>query len=194
MVESAAENPEYCRTFCKSEVFRMPRPRLQVPGYRKHSTGRAVVSIYRAHGLRTEIMLPGPYGSDESKQEYERILALLRANGGTFPEKNSLTPDLTIAELIARFMAERVATYYVNHETKEMTGEVENFASAMRPVNRLFGSWLAAEFSPHCLITVRQSMIDGSWMSDDERENGLKKAARSAWPAARSMDLSDASR
>jgi hypothetical protein len=53
----------------------MARPRLKVPAYRKHSkTGRAVVSIYRADGSRTEFVLPGDYGSDESTREYERLL------------------------------------------------------------------------------------------------------------------------
>jgi hypothetical protein len=148
-VESAAENPEYCRMFCKSEVSPMPRPRLQIPAYRKHSSGRAVVSVYRADGSRSEILLPGPHGSEESKQEYERVLAVLRANAGKLADRQCKAFDLTIAELIARFMEERVATYYVNPATKEPTGEQENFASAMRPLNRLFGSHPVARASAH---------------------------------------------
>ena len=56
----------------------MPRPRKLIPTYRKHSqTGRAAITVYRADGTRTEILLPGSYGSEESKQEYERILMSL---------------------------------------------------------------------------------------------------------------------
>ena len=54
----------------------MARPRNLVPTYRKHSSGRGAVSVYRADGLRVEVLLPGPFGSDESKAEYERILIL----------------------------------------------------------------------------------------------------------------------
>lgn len=157
----------------------MARPRLTLPAYRKHKqTGRAAVSIYRTDGSRTEIILPGKYGSAESKQEYERILALLRAHAGKLPDKQGKSLDLTIAELIARFMEERVASYYVDPGTKKPTGEQENFASAMRPLNRLFGSRPVADFGPQCLITVRQSMIDGSWMTDAEREEWIKKGRK----------------
>ena len=88
----------------------MPRPRLKIPSYRRHVTGRATVSVYRSDGSRTEILLPGAYGSDESKQEYERILSQLRSNHGKLPTEEAAT-DITIVELIARFMEERVATY-----------------------------------------------------------------------------------
>ncbi len=68
----------------------MARPRKTVPAYRKHKqTGRAAVSIYRADGSRSEIILPGAYGSEQSKQEYERLLCQLRANDG----KLSRTPN-----------------------------------------------------------------------------------------------------
>jgi hypothetical protein len=134
----------------------MACPRLTLPAYRKHKqTGRAAVSIYRTDGSRTEIILPGKYGSAESKQEFERILALLRAHAGKLPDKQGKSLDLTIAELIHRFMDERVANYYVDPGTKKPTGEQENFASAMRPLNRLFGGLPVAEFGPQCLITVR---------------------------------------
>jgi integrase len=160
----------------------MPRPRLKIPAYRQLSSGRAAgraaVTVYKSNGSRTEVILPGLFGSDESKAEYERILAVLRANTGTLPDKNCKAPDLNIVELIDRFMEERVATYYVNPATKEATGEQENFASAMRPLNRLFGSLTVADFGPQCLITVRQSMIDGRWMTDEEREEWIKKGRK----------------
>ena len=157
----------------------MARPRNLIPAYRKHTqTGRAAVSIYRQDGSRTEVILPGKYGSKESKQEYERLLAQLRASGGQMPEKDCKAPDLTISELIARFMEERVATYYVNPATKQVTGEQENFASAMRPLNRLFGRLPVAEFGPQCLIAVQQAMIEGTWMTDAERDDWTKKGRK----------------
>src|SRR5215475_9670175 len=71
--------------FCITREFSMVRPRLSVPTYRKHSTGRAVVSVYTAHGTRKEILLPGQHGSQESKEEYARVLKQLEAHNGRLP-------------------------------------------------------------------------------------------------------------
>ena len=58
----------------------MARPRSTIPNYRKQKqTGRAVVSIYRRDGSRTEVILPGDFGSEQSRQEYERLLGKERA-------------------------------------------------------------------------------------------------------------------
>ena len=52
----------------------MTRPRNQVPSYRRHKqSGQAIVTV-NLDGTRRDYLL-GPYGSAESKQEYERILA-----------------------------------------------------------------------------------------------------------------------
>ena len=37
----------------------MPRKHLDIPTFRKHSSGRAAVVVYRADGSHTEILLPG---------------------------------------------------------------------------------------------------------------------------------------
>ena len=77
----------------------MPRPRNLVPTYRKHSqSGRAVVTVYRADGSRTVVLLPGDYGSAESRHEYERLLAQLRAGDSSLPIQQSATADFTVAE------------------------------------------------------------------------------------------------
>jgi hypothetical protein len=60
----------------------MARPRKPVPTYRRHSSGRAAVSVYRADGSRTEILLPGDFNSQVSKEEYNRVVAQLNANDG----------------------------------------------------------------------------------------------------------------
>ena len=79
----------------------MARPRKLIPTYRKHSSGRAAVSIYRPDGSRTEVLLPGAFGSKESMLEYERLLAQLRANDGK-AEARTASSDTTIAELVAQ--------------------------------------------------------------------------------------------
>ncbi|MSU79967.1 MAG: site-specific integrase [Gemmataceae bacterium] len=145
----------------------MPRPRSTIPTYRKHSaTGRAAVSFYRADGTRTEVILPGKYGSKESKAEYERLLSQLRANGGRMPTDHR--QDLSIDELVLKFM-EHANSYYVDPVSKQPTTEVVACRDAFRPICRLYGNTSASEFGPVALQTLRTAMTTGSWMTDEER-------------------------
>ncbi|MBM4296842.1 MAG: hypothetical protein FJ143_03790, partial [Deltaproteobacteria bacterium] len=106
-------------------------------------------------------------GSEESKAEYERVLARLRAGDGSLPVGKP-TSDLTVAELVARFMQEHVEQHYRRPDGTP-TGEKANWIMTVRPLVRLFGSKLAAEFTPLDLRTVRDALISGSWMTDAER-------------------------
>jgi integrase len=154
----------------------MARPRNTVPTYRKYVDGRAAVSVYRADGTRIQIILPGSHGSDESKREYERILCQLRVGNGRLPIEKAPT-DITIAELVERFMREHVELHYRRPDGTS-TGEKHNFVMTFRPLVRLFGSKPATEFSPLDLRTVRDAMLSGSWMTDDEREKRQKTRGR----------------
>ncbi len=150
----------------------MARPRSTIPTYRKHSaTGRAAVSFYRADGARTEVILPGKFGSKESKAEYERLLPQLRANGGRMPIGHR--QDLSIDELVLKFL-EHAKTYYVDPATKEPTREVVTCRDSLRPLCRLYGNTPAAEFGPLAFQALRTAMVSGSWMTDEERENRTK--------------------
>jgi integrase len=174
-VGSAVETTEYCRTFCKSEVLLMPRPRLTVPTYRKHSTGRAVVTVYREDGSRSEVLLPGKYASEQSKTEYERLLTRLRANDGNLPVEHH--QDLTIAELVARFMS-HAESYYVDPISRAQTSEIWALTAAFRPLVRIHGNELASRFGPLALQNLRNVMIVGTWRTDDERKKWLKKGRK----------------
>ena len=93
----------------------MPRQPNPIPSYRLHKkTGRAVVTVRDHLGDRRDILLPGQHGSDESRQEYERVCAQLRAAGGRLrPDKQSVG-DLTVIELILRYVREHVESYYLD--------------------------------------------------------------------------------
>jgi hypothetical protein len=141
------------------------------PAYRLHSqTGKAIVTVYDADGRRRGILLPGKFESKESRAEYKRLLARLNANDGALPQPEAKAPDLAVAELIVRFMQERVIPYYVDPITKQPTGEQENFRCAMRPLDRLFGDLPANDFGPLCLVAVQKAMATDSWLADDEKE------------------------
>ena len=144
------------------------RPINIVPTYRLNKTsGRAVVTVRNPDGTRKEIQLPGAHGSPESKAEYERVLALLRANGGRYPAKTPLA-DLTVNELVLRFMQEKVSVDYVD-AAGEPTREYGCFQRDLTPLTRLWGSSVAAELDAPRLEVVQEAMATGSWLNDDER-------------------------
>lgn len=141
------------------------RNQSKTPSYRHHK-GRdlAVVTLNgKDHYL-------GQYGSPESKIAYDRLIAEWLAGGRRLPSCDGLT----IAELIVRFMEERVLPYYVDPVTKEPGYEQENFRHSMRPLSRLYADMPAADFTPRHLTVVRQSMIDATWMTDDEKAKWQK--------------------
>jgi hypothetical protein len=76
----------------------MARLRSTIPACQRDGSGCARVRTYDASGKRVEIVLPGNYGSDESKQEYERILSQLRVGNGALPATKAISD---LAEIFA---------------------------------------------------------------------------------------------
>ena len=86
----------------------MPRRRADFPAYLRHKpTNQALCRVRLANGALKSIYL-GPWRSAASKAEYARVIALVAANGGTFP---SATADLSLNEALARY-ARHVNGYY----------------------------------------------------------------------------------
>lgn len=118
----------------------------------------------------------GDYGSPESYQRFARVqaeYAAATANGGASP----LPPGgLTVNALCARYL-EHSESYY--RDADGPTGEVREVALALRPLRRLYGDTPAEEFGPLRLKAVRQSMVDGSWLTMEEKA-GRKAAGHKA--------------
>ena len=152
----------------------MARKRNPIPTYREKN-GRGIVTVRNPDGSRRDILLPGKYDSDESKQAYGRVLSQLRANGGNAPPRaGDRLGDLSIDEIAVRFLEEHVLGYYVHPVTKQPTSEQRSIKTAIRPLTRLYGSLPAAEFGPVALRAVRESMITGSFLTEDEKDEYLK--------------------
>jgi hypothetical protein len=73
----------------------MPR-KPRVPGYRRHSSGQARVT------LNGKDHLLGPYGSAESKEAYRRLIAQWLAAHGR-PEQQEGEKPLTVNDLILAY-------------------------------------------------------------------------------------------
>ena len=113
-------------------------------------SGRAVVT------LNGRDFYLGRYGSQESKAEYQRLLAEFLSGG---LQAGSLMPDIAINELAAHYL-KFADGYYL--KAGKPTAEPDNIALANRPFRQLYGHTLASEFGPLRLQAVRQAMIDSN--------------------------------
>jgi hypothetical protein len=162
------ETPDNAEHSANQEFYRMPRHANLIPSYRRHKkTGRAVITVRDHLGGRRDILLPGEYRSKESTAEYDRICSVLRANSGRLPETKGNTVDLTVTELVLRYM-DHASTYYVDPITKEPTSELACLTLAFAPLNRLFGEVSVVEFDSLKLEALQQSMATGTWLTEKE--------------------------
>ena len=127
----------------------MPR-KIRRPAYTLHkATGRARVRIDgRDH------YLTGEYGSDESREAYDDLIAEWLSRQDT----SRIT--LTIDDLAVLYM-EHARSYYQKHGQE--TSEVARVRSALRHLVGTRGRTRARSFGPVALKQVRQSMIDAGW-------------------------------
>jgi integrase len=163
----------------------MPPPRNPVPSYRLHRpSGRAVVTVRTPEGGRRDVYL-GPYGSPESRAEYERVLAQLRAAATTAAGGPRRDPGLTVNELLLAFW--EFARGHYRRPDGTATNELNNYRQALRPVRTLYGHTPAAEFGPLALKTVRRRMVDAGLCR--RVVNALVGRVRRAWKWAASEEL-----
>lgn len=122
------------------------------PQYRPHAgSGQAVVT------LSGETHYLGPFGSAESKAEYDRLLAEWIANN----RQPLRADDPTVTEVIAAFWA-HAKNYYVNADGSP-AGELENYRLALKPLKTLYGEKPATEFGPLALKALMGEMVKFDW-------------------------------
>ncbi|MCY2989942.1 MAG: site-specific integrase [Planctomycetota bacterium] len=130
----------------------MPKLKHAVPKYRKHrASGQAVVTI------QAQDFYLGPWNSEASKVEYDRIITEWIAAGRRLPTRGPDASDLTVVEIVAHFKDFAIGYYRKNGEP---TGEWENIEVAIKPVCELYGRTFVRDFGPLALKAVRQKMID----------------------------------
>lgn len=140
----------------------MPRLKHKVPSYRHHkSSGQAIVT------LNDKDFYLGQYGSEESRSEYERLIAEYLSHGRQHPlsvktnqrgNDSASNASLTINELFVRYWNEHVVHYYVKHG--KPTSEHQNIRSAFRRLLELYGDTPVDDFGPTALRAYRQRQID----------------------------------
>jgi integrase len=136
----------------------------RIPSYRRHKqSGQAIVTLTDGLGNRRDVLL-GKYGTAASHAEYDRVTSEWKAGGrrALKPTATSgavVTPDITIAELLLRFLDH--AKEHYRYADGGPTNELGNFQLSFRPLNYLYGGTLASDFGPLALKSIRQIMIDG---------------------------------
>ena len=133
----------------------------ELPRYRLHKqSGQAVVSLPLGNNKYRDMLL-GPFGSDESKQEYARVIGEWLASGGlVVPRLNGQFPDLTVSEICLLFWKHAQAFYRLANGSP--SGELDHFKYALAPLKQLYGHTPAKHFGPVALKAIREKMIQSS--------------------------------
>ncbi|QDT67901.1 site-specific tyrosine recombinase XerC [Planctomycetes bacterium MalM25] len=129
--------------------------RSKFPAYCLHArSGRAYVTIA---GRQVSL---GEYGSPESRDEYDRVIAEWLASGRPRDASNGQI-GLSVNELILAFLGHADKRYRKRSGERcgERTSEYEYLRVSLRELKRLYGLTAADEFKPSHLEAVRDSMI-----------------------------------
>jgi site-specific recombinase XerD len=122
----------------------------RTPSYCLHkASGQAVVRIDgRDYYL-------GKYGTDESRAEYDRLVAEWLGNGRALAAPTT-ADGLTVAELILAYW--QWAERYYRNERGEPSLDLENIRTALKPLRRLYGHTAAAAFGPLALRAIQEDL------------------------------------
>lgn len=135
----------------------MARTVRKIPSYRLHKARNLAVVSFNGRNIYL-----GPYGSPESRREYDRVVQEWLASERQAPVAKPVGPhqagpSFTIAELIVRYWA-FAEGYYVRDG--EPARELGNIKDALRPLRKTYGPMLVDTFGPVALKAVRKAMID----------------------------------
>jgi integrase len=103
------------------------------------------------------------------------LLADWKLSGNRLPAKEAPAGDLTISELVVAFDAHAEQHY------PPTSRELSQFKLSLRPLRRLYGHTRAADFGPKALKAVQQAMVDGSWMTDEEKAKARSRGQPIGW-------------
>lgn len=131
----------------------MPR-KPRVPSYRLHrASGQAVVTI-----CGRDFYL-GVFDTEESHQEYKRLIAEYLASGGAEPLPKGGADELTVAELCARYFCYAQNYYPAPAPGQSQSGQIDRVRRAIKLVGELYGTHLARDFGPRALKAVRDVWV-----------------------------------
>jgi len=148
------------RTIPKNQGTVTPR----VPGYRRHkASGKAIVTL-----SKRDFYL-GVYGSPESKECYQEVVAKWLAAGRRWPDE-APSAGLSVNEILLRYVEYCEVRYSGNDST------LWHVRYAVKMTRVLYGTDLADSFGPRKLACIRESMIKtGICRASVNRYTGIVK-------------------
>ena len=140
----------------------MARKANVLPSYLLHKqSGQARVRIDgKDHML-------GPYGSEESRIAYGKLVANAAGGIGIDPLKSgsssTIEAGLTVNELVLAFRR-HAATHYVKNG--KPTSEIHCLKAATDPLFELYGFTAVDDFGPLMLKAIRQKFVEAGWVRE----------------------------
>jgi integrase len=127
----------------------MPLLTNATPKYRQHkASGQAIIT------LDGRDFYLGPWRSQASRREYDRLTAEWLANHRHLPVTDA--GGLTIMELAAEYLRHAKSYYRKDGKT---TSTVTRVKAALRMLKELYGHTLAAQFGPLALQAIQHRMV-----------------------------------
>ena len=129
----------------------MPRLTTSLPKYRKHkASGQAIVNLDGSD------FYLGPYGSQASRREYDRLVGEWQQNGRRLPPRG-LHNELATAELLNSYH-KFAEGYYVKNGRP--TSAIHGIRAMLKLVRKYYGDTQAVEFGPLALKSLQARMIE----------------------------------
>jgi integrase len=152
----------------------MPKLRRHIPRLSRHIRGQAFVKI-----AGQQIWL-GRHGDPLTHEKYDRLIAEWLANGRILPLPAPLPEEpATILHLLA--------PYWRWAKQRYTAAEVATIHSALRLLEKLYGSQPATAFGPNALRAVRAEMIRKGWTRRQINRQISRVRALFRWAASHEM-------
>jgi hypothetical protein len=109
----------------------MPRTINETPTYRRHKAKNLAFCRVRLANGQSKTLYLGAWKSAASKAEYARTVALVSANGGTYPDA---LDDLTVNEALVRYV-KHIDASFIDADGATLPS-VQNMKSALSTLRR----------------------------------------------------------
>ncbi|VTU00965.1 catalytic phage domain protein : Integrase, catalytic core, phage domain protein OS=Rhodopirellula sallentina SM41 GN=RSSM_06627 PE=4 SV=1: Phage_integrase [Gemmataceae bacterium] len=139
----------------------MPRQRNHTPSYLLHRrSGRARAVWTDLTGTRQQRLLPGEFGSDESKAAFARLQLEVVTSPVCLPATDTAR-NVSLNEVLLAFLSH--AERHYRDPDGNLTTEYREYTRVARHLRELYGPAPAAGFGPLALKAVRQRFVDAGW-------------------------------
>lgn len=131
----------------------MPRLVNGNPKYRHHKpSGRAVVT------LNGRDFYLGPWNSQQSRAEYDKLIARWILNGRR-PFDFQTEAEPLVAELAVDYL-EFALSYYIDRKTGQHTRSIDRVQTVVKILRETYGDTNAAQFGPLALQSIQQGLVE----------------------------------